>query len=89
MSKRWTIIFKALGNINRVKIIQLLSRNKNLNVTQIAGELGISLKATSQHLTILSNLDVVEGVGKQGHVYYNLSLSLPTDLKKATSLFLH
>ena len=88
MSKRWTIVFKALGNINRIKIIQILSKTKDLNVTQIAEELGISLKATSQHLIILQNLDVLESQGKQGHVYYSLNVNPPSDLKKAIALFL-
>jgi hypothetical protein len=30
MSKRWTIIFKALGNINRIKIIQMLFKGQSL-----------------------------------------------------------
>jgi predicted transcriptional regulator len=87
MSKRWTIVFKALGNINRIKIIQLLSKSKPLNVTQIADELGISLKATSQHLIILQNLDVLESQGRQGHVYYNLNPNPPQDIKNAIKLF--
>ncbi len=86
MSKRWTIVFKALGNINRIKIIQLLSKGQVLNVTQIAKELGISLKATSQHLIILQNLDVLEAEGKQGHVYYGLNKTLPTDIKQSIKL---
>ncbi len=88
MSKRWTIIFKALGNINRIKIIQMLGSGQNLNVTQISKELDISLKATSQHLIILQNLDVLEAEGKQGHVYYTLNKGLPTDLKNSIKLFL-
>jgi predicted transcriptional regulator len=87
MSKRWTIIFKALGNINRIKIIQMLFKGQSLNVTQISTELGISLKATSQHLIILQNLDVLETVGKQGHVFYMLSKSLPADIKNSIKLF--
>ncbi len=87
MSKRWTIVFKALGNINRIKIIQMLVKVQSLNVTQIANELGISLKATSQHLIILQNLDVLEALGKQGHVYYSLNTSLPSDIKNTIKLF--
>ena len=88
MSKRWTIVFKALGNLNRIKIIQMLSKGAKLNVTDIADELGISLKATSQHLIILQNLDVLEAEGMQGHVFYSLNKTLPNDIKNATKLFL-
>ncbi len=87
MSKRWTIVFKALGNINRIRIIQMLSNGQSLNVTKISEELNISLKATSQHLIILQNLDVLEAQGKQGHVYYTLNLNLPKDIKNAIKLF--
>jgi DNA-binding transcriptional ArsR family regulator len=87
MSKRWTIVFKALGNVNRIKIIQMLSAGQSLNVTQVAKELGISLKATSQHLIILQNLNVLEAEGKQGHVFYSLNKNLPADIKQATKLF--
>lgn len=87
MSKRWTIIFKALGNFNRIGIIKMLSKGQRLNVTQIATELGISLKATSQHLIILQNLDVLEAEGKQGHVYYFMSKSLPADIRNSIKLF--
>lgn len=87
MSKRWTIVFKALGNINRIRIIQMLFKGQSLNVTQIANELGISLKATSQHLIILQNLDVLEALGKQGHVYYSLNKGLPSDIKNTIKLF--
>ncbi len=87
MSKRWTIIFKALGNINRLRIIQLLAKGKTLTVSQIADELGISLKATSKHLIILQNLDVLDATGKLGHVFYSLSVQVPKDIKKVCNLF--
>jgi len=65
----------------------MLFKGQSLNVTQIAEELGISLKATSQHLIILQNLEVLEAVGKQGHVFYSLNKSLPADIKNSIKLF--
>ena len=85
--KRWTLIFKAMANINRLKIIKLLSKGHSLNVSEIAKEIGISLNATSKHLIILSSLDVLEGKGHSGHVFYSLNLEMPKDLEKATVLF--
>ena len=85
--KRWTTIFKALAHINRLKIIKLLYRGANLTVSQITGELGISLHATSKHLIILQNLDVLDSTGKQGHVFYRLNKSLPRDINKAIKIF--
>ena len=40
--KRWTIVFRALANINRLKIIAILSRGHKINVGDIAKNLGIS-----------------------------------------------
>lgn len=85
--KRWTTIFKALANINRLKIIKMLYSGAVLNVSQIAKELNISLHATSKHLIILQNLDVLDSTGKQGHVFYGFGKELPSDLKKAIKIF--
>lgn len=86
--KRWTLIFKALSNINRLKIIKILSGGKNLTVSGISEKIGISLNATSKHLIILSNLDVLESQGKDGHVFYKLNPNLPRDIKRSISLFI-
>lgn len=86
--KRWTQIFKAFANSNRLKIIVLLSRGTPRNVTEIAGELRISLKATSKHLILLHNLDVLEAKGEKGHVFYSLNSDMPKDLRIAIRLFL-
>jgi len=87
MIKRWVTIFKALGNVNRVKTIRMLASGKKLSVTEIAEELGIAIKSTSKHLIILHNLEVLDSEGKRGHVYYNLNKNLPPDLMRAIKLF--
>ncbi len=86
--KRWTQIFKALSNINRVRIVKMLSGRKRLNVSEIAGELDISPKATSKHLIILHNLDVLDSKGKNNRVEYWLNTSLPEDISKTIKLFI-
>jgi len=86
--KRWTQIFKALGNINRLKIIQLLSRRGPLIVSEISDEIEISFRATSQHLIILHGLDILTSRGKEGHVYYDYNRDMPTDVKKILDIFL-
>lgn len=85
--KRWTQIFKALSNINRVRIIKILLDRGRLSVSEIAEELDISLKATSKHLIILHNLDVLSNKGKNNRVEYWLNPDLPADLKKTIKLF--
>ena len=86
--KRWVQIFKALANINRVKIVGLLAHRETMNVTDIAAVLDISLKATSKHLIILDNLDVLSSRGKDSRVFYALNRAMPKDLWAAVKLFL-
>ena len=85
--KRWTQIFKALSNINRVRIVKMLSGRDRMSVSEIANELDISLKATSKHLIILHNLDVLSNKGKDSRVEYWLNPDLPADIKKTIKLF--
>jgi len=85
--KRWTQIFKALSNINRVRIIKILSDRDRMSVSEIADELDISPKATSKHLIILHNLDVLASKGKNSRVEYWLNPGLPVDIKKTIRLF--
>ncbi|MFY9462010.1 MAG: metalloregulator ArsR/SmtB family transcription factor [Candidatus Sungiibacteriota bacterium] len=86
--KRWTQIFKALSNINRVRIVKMLSGRGQMSVSEIAEELDISPKATSKHLIILHNLDVLSNKGRHNRVEYWLNPALPVDLKKTIKLFI-
>lgn len=86
--KRWTIIFRALANVNRLKIIEMLFDGQKMNVGEIAQELKISFKATSNHLAMLKNLDVLESEGNAGHVLYYINSRMSKDFHKAIKLFL-
>ena len=88
MSQRWSTIFKALGNINRLQIVAILSERPNLNVSQLAKELKISIKSTSKHLAMLRSLGVLEYVGRHGHVFYSISPTVPHDIHMAIRLFI-
>ncbi len=89
MESRWAIIFKAFANRNRLKIVNLLGAGQVLNVSQISRELKISVKSTSKHLSILRGLEVLEYVGKHGHVLYAMNPHLPHDIYMVTRLFIH
>lgn len=84
---RWTIVFKALSNINRLKIIRLLKNRGKTHVTDIAEALKISITATSNHLIMLQKLDVLETEGRDGHVFYSLNAHMPQDFAKNIKLF--
>ena len=84
--KRWTVVFRALANINRLKIIAMLSDGRKMNVGDIAEALNISFKATSNHLAMLKNLDVLESQGIAGHVFYSINSQMPKDFQKVVNL---
>ncbi len=88
MEKRWIIIFKTLGNINRIRIIKMLINGDSISVTGIAEKLSISIKSTSRHLLILQNLDLLDSQGKGGFVFYYFNKNLPSDFKQAVKLIL-
>lgn len=85
--KRITQIFKIFSNINRVKIVHLLSKKRMMNVTDLAEALEISFTSTSKHLIILERFDVVSSTGKLGHVFYSLSEDIPNDVREVMNLF--
>ena len=84
--KRLELVFKALSNINRLKIIKMLRSSKKMSVTDISKELKISFTAASRHLIILRNFSVLLSDGKDNHVFYYLNSELPGDFQKAIKL---
>jgi len=59
---------------------------KKMNVGDIAGELNISFAATSNHLAMLKNLDVLEAEGSTGHVFYSINKRMPSDFRKVLAV---
>lgn len=53
-------ILKVLANRRRLAIIKYLRKNKEARVGDIADEIKLSFKATSKHLGLLFNADIVE-----------------------------
>ena len=84
--KRWTVVFRILANINRLKIVEMLSDKGKMSVGAIAENLNISFKATSNHLVMLKNLDVLEAQGTAGHVFYSINPQMPQDFRKVLDL---
>lgn len=80
--KRWTVVFGALSNPNRLKIIKMLSGGQKMSVGDIAGNLNISFNATSNHLILMKNLDLLDSQGTSGHVFYSVNQKMPEDFRK-------
>lgn len=81
-----TLIFQALGDVNRQQIIALLIELTSLNVTQITERMEISRPAVSHHLKILRQAHLVDYVHKGKERFYFLSSSIPDALQVIKSL---
>lgn len=74
-------VFKGLANRRRLAIIRFLSQKKEATVGDIAECIHLSFKATSKHLAILRQIDIVDSRQQSLNVYYRLSNSLPSVVK--------
>lgn len=86
--KEWAKIFKALGNENRIKIIELLSHKHKMSVSEIKRALGISFKWTSVNLNNLKRVGILESEGRKGQVFYYINPKIPGSARRALRLFL-
>lgn len=53
-------LLKSLANSRRLAILKYLQRTDRASVSDVARHIKLSFKATSKHLAILSNADVIE-----------------------------
>lgn len=68
--------FKALSDPTRLRLIRLLAEHKGaLCVNALAGRLGVSQPAVSQHLRVLRQAGLVRGERQGYRVHYQLSES--------------
>ncbi|NMB78226.1 MAG: metalloregulator ArsR/SmtB family transcription factor [Methanomicrobiales archaeon] len=67
--------FKALGDLTRLQIIYLLATDTtgSLGVSELAGRLGISQPAVSQHLKTLKSEGIVDSRREGFYVYYTIN----------------
>ncbi|HEY4489976.1 MAG TPA: metalloregulator ArsR/SmtB family transcription factor [Candidatus Paceibacterota bacterium] len=69
-------ILKAIGNKRRLAILSYLKKNNEATVGEIAGAIKLSFSATSRHLLILFNVDIVDKEQRSLEMYYSLSKKL-------------
>lgn len=85
-----TSVFKALSDPTRLRLVKLLSEcncERALCVNALAGQLGVTQSAVSQHLRVLRNVGLVYGERRGFHVHYTLDrerLAQHKDLLLAT-----
>ena len=67
-------LFKVLSDPTRLKIVKLLKESKGaLCVNAVTGMLDVSQSAVSQHLRVLRQIGLVDGVRYGFHVHYSLN----------------
>jgi DNA-binding transcriptional ArsR family regulator len=71
--KRLEKIAKAFANRRRLLIVAYLKSVGKAPVWRIAGEIGLSLKATSRHLVILERVEILEKRQFRLEVFYRLA----------------
>jgi DNA-binding transcriptional ArsR family regulator len=81
-AQRLARIFKALSVDTRARIVMLL-RERTLCVNAIAGHLGISAAAVSQHLRVLRDAGLVVAEKRGYYVHYRLDPKMLTKWRKA------
>jgi ArsR family transcriptional regulator len=76
MVKEMADVFKALGDLNRLKIINLLGSKteEKLCVVDLAKKLGITQPAASQHLKVLKGVGILKSKREGFRVYYYINL---------------
>ena len=75
-------ILKALANRRRLAIIGIFRKEKEKSVGEIAESIKLSFRATSKHLSILVNVDILEKEQRGLQVFYSLDKNAPDTVKQ-------
>lgn len=77
-------LFKALGDVHRMRIIYLLASEDpdRVSVTELANLLGITQPAASQHLRTLKSAKIVRARKEGNHTYYAFDREIMLKHKK-------
>lgn len=66
-------VLKALANKRRLSIVSLLRKDKEKNVGEIADSIKLSFRATSKHLSVLINADILEKEQRSLQMFYSIN----------------
>lgn len=69
-------ILKALANRRRLLILKHLKNKRKISVGDIAHTIGLSFKATSKHLAVLYNVNLVDREQISTHMFYYITPDL-------------
>jgi len=83
--------FAALSDTTRLKLLKLLCGQRTpdaLCVNALAGLLGVSQSAVSQHLRVLKSVGLVKGVRRGYHIHYFVNNDILEKYRSLTSMTL-
>jgi ArsR family transcriptional regulator len=79
--KRIERVLKALANRRRLAIVKILRDHKEATVGEIADLIRLSFTATSKHLRVLLQADIVDREQRSLQMWYYLSFDLDSVVK--------
>ena len=84
------LLFKALGDPTRLKLLRLLMFNDNdkLKVIDFAEKIGISQPAITQHIKILKDLNLIKSSKEQDRIFYYIDKTRYKSYQKALNSIL-
>lgn len=83
--ERKATVFKVLGDLNRVKIVEVLMNYERLCVYEISKFIDASVATTSHHLITLRNNNIIRSEKDGKRVIYRLDDSDVTDLVRVAN----
>ena len=86
MEKELIKVLKAVANKRRIAILKFLKKAQVARVASIAEAIGLSFKATSKHLQILSGADILEKEQVSLSVNYSLAAKQHPIITKLISI---
>ncbi|MFY9461769.1 MAG: metalloregulator ArsR/SmtB family transcription factor [Candidatus Sungiibacteriota bacterium] len=79
-------MLKCLANRRRLAILRYIREEKEATVNDIADEIRLSFKATSKHLCVLANVDILEREQRSKYMIYRLAEELHPVVRHTLSL---
>lgn len=77
----YALLFKALSDANRIKIVTMLSERGELCACKILDELGITQPTLSHHMKVLCSCGLVVCRKEGRWMHYSLSSSVLGEIK--------
>jgi ArsR family transcriptional regulator len=81
-------LMRALAHPLRLKILEFIDRNDEINVNKIYNTLDLEQSITSQHLRILRLAGVVDSSRDGKYIHYTINYDIVEKAKNAVNRFL-